>query len=87
MLLQGWALLAENINGCILPLHGCLQLVDQSFFDVVQLVQLVLVHRLLLQVIITQVLVSPLNRLIVHVAVILALVLLLFPDRVHRCCV
>jgi len=74
--------LLKSVYGSLLLLECCLQLSDQPLLDRVKLVQLVLMHSLPLQMVRFNRLISALNRLIVHITVILLLELGLFPARI-----
>jgi len=85
--LQGRALRMQIIHGCILALQGVLQLSDQPLFQVVQLIEFELVHRLFLEMLAPNHLVSPLNGLKVRVLIVLLLKLGLFLNLIHGGCV
>ena len=72
----------KSVYGSLLLLECCLQLSDQPLLDRVKLVQLVLMHSLPLQMVRFNRLISALNRLIVHITVILLLELGLLPPRI-----
>jgi hypothetical protein len=77
----------QIIHGCILALQGVLQLSDQPLFQVVQLIEFELVHRLFLEMLAPNHLVSPLNGLKVRVLIVLLLKLGLFLNLIHGGCV
>lgn len=73
-LLQSWTLRLQSCDCLLLGSHGILQVSDQAFFQLVKLVQFLLVHRTLNNMLFPHLLVRPLNGSEIGLPVILLLV-------------
>ena len=73
-LLQSWTLRLQSCDCLSLGLHGILQVSDEAFFKLIKLVQFLLVHRPLNNMLFAHLLVRPLNGSEIGLPVILLLV-------------